>query len=217
MKSPLILATVATIGLRYNIPTFAFNSNAFSAPTTRQAMVMRKGRPSFRKTVGGTGGKAKFLGGTEEEAPTKTNWVPVSGLGSMNDLPKEQNKVNLVDTGAPALVDPRTNPTGAVGIVNYGGDRTYCISASCSSCKIPLTKARILSPNDETKNLHPRIECDFCGATYNMRTGEILADGKSDRGILGSVVKGIFASKVKEPLPTYDLGELGGKVVINLP
>lgn len=199
--------------------TLGFSSGVFSAPTRRESMVMRKGRPSLRKTVGGSsGGKANFLGGSEDEAPVgKTNWVPVSGVKSMQDLPTEQNKVQLVETMAQQLINKRTNPSGAVGIANYGGNRTYCVSASCSSCKIPMTKAKLLEPNEETKNLHPRLECDFCGATYNIRTGDVLADGNSKKSIMGGVVKGLFGSKEKISLPTYDLGELGGKVVINLP
>jgi len=174
---------------------------------------MRKGRSSVRKTTGGFKDDDSFRG---TSAPKKSNWVPVLGVKSLADLPPAENKVNLIDSMASQLMDARVNPTGAVGVVNYRG-KTYCISASCSSCKIPLTKAKILEPNSETKNIHPRIACDFCGATYNAKTGEVLTDADIDRGLFGGVVKGLFASKEKQPLPTYELGEANGVLVINLP
>lgn len=159
-------------------------------------------------------GRNNFFGNNDGR---KDNWVPVQGVKSFAELPiNEESKINLVDTMAPQLIDPRVNPTGAVGVINFKG-RTYCISPSCSSCKIPLTKAKVLPPNDETKNQHPRIECDFCGATYNAKTGEVVNDASSDRGLIGTFVKGLFSSKEKKALPTYDLGEANGKVVINLP
>jgi nitrite reductase/ring-hydroxylating ferredoxin subunit len=188
----------------------------FSLATRRSSMSMRiKG--SLSKVTGDGGSKKgsnEFLG---NDGSKKDNWVPVQGVKSLAELPlQEDSKVNLVDTMAPQLIDPRVNPTGAVGVINYKG-KTYCISPSCSSCKIPLTKAKVLQPNAETKNQHPRIECEFCGATYNAKTGEVLNDASSDRGLMGAVVKGLFSSKEKQALPTYDLGEANGKVVINLP
>lgn len=171
-------------------------------------MTMRKGRPSLRKTVGGTKGQTPL----SQSSPTPNqNWTPIPNLSS---LPKEKGVVKLVETFAPALTDPRTNPNGAVSVANYD-EKTFCFSMGCSSCKIPLTKARIIEANEETDMKDPRIACDFCGSTYNIRTGECLADSES-KGIVGGVMKGLFAKNKKEPLRTFDLGERNGKVLINL-
>eukprot|EP00565_Helicotheca_tamesis_P003462 CAMPEP_0185734532 /NCGR_PEP_ID=MMETSP1171-20130828/22801_1 /TAXON_ID=374046 /ORGANISM="Helicotheca tamensis, Strain CCMP826" /LENGTH=186 /DNA_ID=CAMNT_0028404549 /DNA_START=163 /DNA_END=723 /DNA_ORIENTATION=+ len=185
-------------------------------------MTMRKGRPSLKKTINaglsGSPSKVKPMGGDEviaAPAGTRTNWVPVAGITSMKDLPQEENVVKLVDTKAPTLMNGATNPTGAVAIINYEG-KTYCFSSSCSSCQIPLTKAKVLPPNDETDNKDPRLVCDFCKATYNIRTGEVLEDA-GEKGFVGGIVSGLISSKGKVPLPTYDLGEQNGKVFINLP
>lgn len=167
--------------------------------------------------VGGTGGpKPKPLGGnsnnSDDSSPTpkKGKWSPVSGLPSLKALPQEEGVVKLVDTMVPALINKQTNPTGAVSIVNYMGT-TYCFSSSCSSCKIPLTKAQVLPPNEETGNKDPRLQCDFCGATYNLRTGEpVKKEG-------GKLLGFLFSKSETVPLPVYALGEQGGKVFINVP
>eukprot|EP00567_Pseudictyota_dubia_P006555 CAMPEP_0197442224 /NCGR_PEP_ID=MMETSP1175-20131217/8287_1 /TAXON_ID=1003142 /ORGANISM="Triceratium dubium, Strain CCMP147" /LENGTH=180 /DNA_ID=CAMNT_0042972653 /DNA_START=311 /DNA_END=853 /DNA_ORIENTATION=+ len=180
-------------------------------------MTMRKGRKSLRKTVGGGMASSKPIRpmGGDEVVARRTNWVPVSGISSMADLPKDENKVKLVDTMADQLIDGAVNPTGAVSVVNYEG-KTYCFASSCSSCKIPLTKAKVLPPNEETGGTDPRVSCDFCSATFNVRTGDRLEDAGGS-GILGGLVKGLMSAKEKEDLPTYDLGERDGKVLINLP
>mmetsp|Transcript_18240 Transcript_18240/g.25948 ORF Transcript_18240/g.25948 Transcript_18240/m.25948 type:complete len:214 (-) Transcript_18240:83-724(-) len=184
--------------------------------TKQRSVVSMRIKGSIGK-ITGEGGSSKrsdeFAGGSK-----KDNWVPVQGVKSLSALPlQEESKVSLIDTMASQLMDARVNPTGAVGVINYKGKATYCIAASCSSCKIPLTKAKVLPPNAETKNQHPRIECDFCGATYNAKTGQVLSDASTDRGLMGGIVKGLFSSKEKKTLPTYDLGEANGAVVINLP
>lgn len=120
-----------------------------------------------------------------------------------------------MDTGADKLTNAATNPTGAVAIVNYEG-KTYCFSSSCSSCKIPLSKAKVFPPNDETDNTTPRLSCDFCKSTYNIRTGENVAKAE-EPGLFGGVVSGLFGAQDSVPLPTYDLGEKNGQVLINLP
>merc|ERR1712232_1195483 len=121
-----------------------------------------------------------------------------------------------IDTMATELIDGATNPTGAVAVANYG-DKTYCFSASCPSCKIPLVKAKVYPPNDETNNADPRLSCDFCKATFNVKTGDRLAESAESSGIFGNVVKGLFSAQDSVPLQTYDLGEKDGKVLINLP
>ena len=178
--------------------------------------LMAKGRRSLRKTVAGgsSGSSVKPMGG-EMASNKKNNWVPVKGFSSMKDLPKDENVVTLVDTMADPLMNGATNPNGAVSVVNYDG-KTYCFSSSCSSCKIPLTKAKVLPANEETDNVHPRLSCDFCKATYNVRTGERVADA-GETGLMGGIVKGLFSAQEKAPLPIYDLGEKNGQVLINLP
>lgn len=153
--------------------------------------------------------------GGEEVVARSTNWVPVSGISSMSDLPQDENKVKFVDTMADQLIDGAVNPTGAVSIINYEG-KTYCFASSCSSCKIPLQKAKVLPPNEETGGSDPRISCDLCSATFNVRTGLRVEDSKG-AGLLGGIVKGLMNAKDKENLATYDLGERDGKVLINLP
>ncbi|KAL7467446.1 hypothetical protein ACHAXS_007708 [Conticribra weissflogii] len=188
-----------------------------SEQRTTPALSMAKGGRGGLD-VGGTGGpKPKPLGGNSNDnpgdsspIPKKGKWAAVSGLPSLKSLPQEEGVVKLVDTMVPALMNKQTNPTGAVSIVNYMGT-TYCFSSSCSSCKIPLTKAQVLPPNEDTGNKDPRLQCDFCGATYNLRTGEpVKKEG-------GKLLGFLFSKSESVPLPVYALGEQGGKVFINVP
>ena len=195
------------------------NSYVPALITKRSTMTMRKGRKSLKKTInnglGGGPSNVKPMA-AENTMSQKTNWVPVAGLSSMSDLPQKENEVQLVETNAPQLQDARTNPNGAVSVVNYEG-KTYCFSSSCSSCKIPLTKAKLYEPNEETDGLYPRLACDFCGATFNVRTGEKVSDVGGKGGLFGGVIKGLMGAKPSDKLPTYDLGEKNGEVLINLP
>jgi nitrite reductase/ring-hydroxylating ferredoxin subunit len=186
------------------------------APALQQqsssALYMAKGR---RGSLTGAGGNSKLnkpnsIGGseTDSESKPKNNWVKTS-IASIKSLPSEKNVVTLVDTQVPSLINKQTNPTGAVSIVNYN-DKTYCFSSGCASCQIPLTKARVLEPNDETNN-EARLQCDFCGATYNLRTGEPVQ--KESGKMLGF----LFSKSEGKELPVYGLGEQGGKVFINIP
>lgn len=140
----------------------------------------------------------------------KSNWIATS-IPSLESLPKELNQVKVVDTMVPALTDKNTNPTGAVSIVNYKGDSdqtTYCFSVSCASCKIPLTKGKVLPPKESND---ARLQCDFCGATYNLRSG--MPVEKEGGKLLGF----LFNQSKDEKLPVYALGEKGGKVFISMP
>ena len=153
------------------------------------------------------GGSAK-----KKESGSKGNWIQTT-IPSIKSLPRERDVVRVVETGVSALIDRGTNPNGAVSIVNRGGE-TYCFSSSCASCKIPLTKARVLGPNDETgggDGGDARIQCDFCGATYNLRTGAPVREES------GKVLGFLFGGSKGASLPVYGLGERGGKVFINLP
>ena len=191
----------------------AFAVDGFA--TRRSTMTMKRGRGSFQKETGGGGMQQniKSMGGGDSSSSSPKQWIPVSGLGSVKDLPTEEGKITLVDTMAKYLKNAATNPTGAVAVVKYGPN-TYCMSSSCAACKIPLTKAKVLEANEETGN-DPRLVCDFCKATYNLRTGErVKSDGGG--GLLGGIVKGILSTQQTAPLPVYELGEAKGKVVINL-
>mmetsp|Transcript_18348 Transcript_18348/g.25883 ORF Transcript_18348/g.25883 Transcript_18348/m.25883 type:complete len:216 (-) Transcript_18348:123-770(-) len=194
-------------------------SYSFNAPTRRSVMTMKRGRGSFKKEAGGGGSASNvkpMAGGLSSDATAaapKGRWVPVQGIKSMKELPQEEGSVQLVDTMADVLVNGATNPTGAVAVVKYEGS-TYCFSSSCSKCKIPLTKAKVLPGNDETGNV-PRLQCDFCQAAYNIRTGEPVAS-EGGGGLFSGVAKAVFSSQDAVPLPTYSLGEQNGKVLINL-
>ena len=142
-----------------------------------------------------------------EELTTTPTLLP--SYSSIQSLPQEKNEVKVIDTNVPSLINKQTNPTGAVSIVNYN-DKTYCFSSSCASCKIPLTKAKVLGANEETDD-DARIQCDFCGATYNLRTGEpVQKEG-------GKLLGFLFSKTESVELPVYGLGEQGGKVFINVP
>jgi nitrite reductase/ring-hydroxylating ferredoxin subunit len=161
----------------------------------------------------------KSIGGTSDasnkSSSSNNSWIQTS-IPSIDSLPQEQNMVKVIDTNVPKLIDKNTNPTGAVSIVNID-KQTYCFSSSCAGCKIPLPKAEILSPNDETNGVDPRLRCDFCGATYNLRTGVRLTkkDGSEGWKPLGFLFGN--ANGENNPLPVYALGERGGKVYINVP
>mmetsp|Transcript_1375 Transcript_1375/g.2031 ORF Transcript_1375/g.2031 Transcript_1375/m.2031 type:complete len:222 (+) Transcript_1375:144-809(+) len=214
-----IALSLATLCISSHMVMFA-SSYAFSTFSPRRStMTMRKGRKGLNKSINESlSSNVKPMGG-DEVKPTpvgqRTNWVPVAGISSMSDLPQEENVVKFIDTKATTLTKGATNPTGAVAVVNYKGN-TYCCSAACSSCQVPLSKAQVLPPNEETGNANPRLACDFCGATYNIKTGEVLEDA-GKKGLMGNIIGGLIASKGKVPLPTYDLGEQKGKVFINLP
>jgi len=151
--------------------------------------------------------KPKTMEGSESSVPT-SNWAQTS-IPSIKSLPKDKNKVSVIETDVFSLIDKGTNPKGAVSIVNYE-DKTYCFSSSCASCKIPLTKAKVLEPNEETGD-DARLQCDFCGATYNLKTGEpVQKEG-------GKLLGFLFSKSEDVPLPVYGLGEQGGKVFINVP
>lgn len=72
-----------------------------------------------------------------------------------------------------------------------------------------MTKAKVLDPNGETNGDDARIQCDFCGATYNLKTGEpVQKEG-------GKLLGFLFSKSDDVSLPVYGLGEQGGKVFIN--
>ena len=198
---------------------FTFTGPSVSPPlvTTATGTVMMAKR-------GGRGG----LGDVDSERPkkaaktstagmappgsNKSTWIPVQGMTtSMADL--LDGSVTLVDTGAAALIKTATNPNGAVAVIKYGPS-VFCTSVGCASCQIPLSKAEVLGPTEETMN-DPRICCSFCRATYNLRTGERVATQEGG-GLMGGLAKNIFSKQKVGSLPIYALGEKNGKVLINL-
>lgn len=197
-------------------PAFGFTTPQLPS-SERNVALMAKGRRGGLDIGGGSASKTQPMGiggGNKNrgEAPSQPQgtWVPVSGAPTSKDLPKEKNKVTLVDTMAPSLMDGRTNPTGAVAIVNYE-DQTFCFDSACASCKIPLTKSQVLEPTDETGGKDPRLQCDFCGATYNIRSGAPVEKAG------GKLMGFLFSKQESSVLPTYGLGERDGKVFINIP
>lgn len=192
---------------------FAPSSPLLSHPSSALSMGKARGRGSISGGGGGSGNKlnkpTSIDNNSSESAPTSSNWAQTS-IPSIASLPKDANVVKLVDTNVPALVDKGTNPTGAVSIVNYEDGTTYCFSSSCGSCKIPLSKATVLDPTEETGD-DARLQCDLCGATYNLRTGSpVTKEG-------GKMLGFLFGKSDDVPLPVYGLGEKGGKVFISVP
>ena len=104
--------------------------------TKRSELYMRRGRGSGLKResddssssssfTGGMGGGAGAAGGT--------NWLNTNK--SVKELPEEEGKVKMIETGAFLLVDKGTNPNGAAATVKYE-DNVYCFEASCPQCKV---------------------------------------------------------------------------------
>jgi nitrite reductase/ring-hydroxylating ferredoxin subunit len=202
---------------------FIIKTHPLTAAAGSESIItlLAKNRKSLRKTLQNDANSRGIKPMNKESDPNdsamkkKSNWVSVQGLSSLADLPKEEGSVKLVDTMAEQLMNSATNPTGAVSIVNYNG-KTYCFSSSCARCQIPLTKASVLEPTAETGGSDPRLSCDFCKATFNIRTGEQVEDS-SKAGLLGGIVTTLFSKSNKVQLKTYDLGERNGSVLINLP
>jgi hypothetical protein len=161
------------------------------------------------------------------------NWC---ALPDGQNLPTTSGEVSLLDTNLPTLKDRATNPTGAVAVVQApSNSQYYCFSSNCPSCKIPLTKAKVLPPLDMTNVLDktlvpevasqgPRLICDFCQAPYSLKDGTRLpsaaiADVKSspNSNFLGSILKNVMSaqSDASMPLRMYRLGESSnGKLLI---
>ena len=179
--------------------------------TKRSTMTMKRGRGSFKKEIQSPGGGGGMAGGSSNSALPSRNWVKTNQ--NVKQLPTEEGKVTLIETGAFLLVDKATNPNGAVGVMKYGS-QTHCFSSSCPQCKIPMTKAKALPPNEETGKA-PRISCDFCKATFNLKTGEQVTSQES-AGFLGGIAKAVLSAQDSTPLPVYTLGEKNGKILFSM-
>lgn len=192
--------------------------------TKRSVMSMKRGRGSLGeiKDSGGLGGSKGSSGGASSAGggggggggPTG-KWMPIQGRTSgIKDFDLQDGKVILVDTMAPPITNSATNPKGSVSVVKYGPS-IYCTSVGCASCQIPLNKATVLEPNEDTGGKDPRLSCSFCRATYNLRTGTRVAAANGG-GIMSGMVKNLFSATEETPLPIYALGEKNGQVLINL-
>jgi len=179
-------------------------------------MYMRRGRGSglqreLDDSSSSSSSSSSFTGGMGKSS-SGTNWLNTNK--SVKELPTEEGKVAIIETGAFLLVNKQTNPGGAASTVKYGGE-TYCFQASCPQCQVPLTKAKVLPPNGETDNKAPRVSCDLCKSTYNMKTGEKL-EAAETAGFFGGMAKAVLGSNDKGNLATYQLGEKNGKIMFTM-
>jgi nitrite reductase/ring-hydroxylating ferredoxin subunit len=179
--------------------------------TRRSTMTMKRGRGSFKDEVGG-GGMGSAPPSSSGGLGSSRNWIQTKN--TVKDLPAEEGKVGLIETGAFLLLDKGTNPNGAVSVVKYGA-QTYCFSVNCPKCKIPMTKAQTLPPNEETQNKAPRIACDFCKSTYNLKTGAPVK-AQEGAGLFGNIAKAVLSAQDTAPLPIYELGEKNGKILFSM-
>lgn len=184
--------------------------------TKRSELYMRRGRGSgLKRELDDSSSSSSFTGGMGggSAAPAGgTNWLNTNK--SIKELPEEEGKVKMIETGAFLLVDKGTNPNGAAATVKYEGE-VYCFEASCPQCKIPMLKAKVLPANDETGNKAPRISCDLCKSTYNLKTGEKLEAAEST-GFLGGIAKAVLGANEGGNMDTYKLGEKNGKIMFNM-
>ena len=81
--------------------------------------------------------------------------------------------------------------------------------------QVPMTKAKVFPPNEETDNKAPRVSCDLCKSTYNMKTGEKV-EATESAGLFGGVAKAVLGSKDSGPMATYQLGEKNGKIMFTM-
>ena len=189
-------------------------ANAYSPlgmTTRRSTMTMKRGRGSFKKEMGSSEGSMSS-GSSGMTSSGGRNWLKVPGK-TVKDLPTEDGKVGLLDTQAFLLVDKATNPTGAVSVMKYGPE-TFCFSSSCPQCKIPLTKAKGLPPNEESKGA-PRLSCDFCKATFELKNGQQVT-AQENTGFFGGIAKAVLSSQDSAPLPMYQLAEKNGKILFSM-
>jgi len=189
----------------------AYVATAFIPPVRRitkkqLALSVKRGRGSLKRELDDDSSSGGL--GRSSSSPA-SNWLNTNK--SVKELPTEDSKIVLIETGAFLLVNKQTNPKGAVGAMKYGG-QTYCFESNCPQCKIPMTKAKSYPPNEETNNKVPRVACDFCKSTYNMKTGEKLKAVEST-GLFGGIAKSVLGSQESEALATYQLGEKNGKVM----
>lgn len=204
----LLLLSVFLLGTHHATAYPIVVPSSYPRTTT---LSMKRGRGSLGREVSGDGNnppKNKGMGskdsGFSSSNNTPSRWCTVP---KGQTLPTEENKVTLLNTNLPTLIDKGINPTGAVSVLKYNNDM-YCFSVNCPCCKIPLTKA-IAKDKDV-------LECNFCKSTYSLTTGKRLEN--ENKGLLGGVVQSVLSSSAenKGPLLLYQLGEdANGKLLID--
>jgi nitrite reductase/ring-hydroxylating ferredoxin subunit len=78
-----------------------------------------------------------------------------------------------------------------------------------------MSKSKVLPPNDETDNKAPRVSCDLCKSTYDLKNGNKL-EPVGNTGVLGGIAKAVLGSKDGGSLSTYQLGEKNGKIMFTM-
>ncbi|GAX14039.1 hypothetical protein FisN_5Lh038 [Fistulifera solaris] len=179
---------------------------------------MKRGRGSLGREVSGNnlsnsaknnkgmGSKDSGFASSNNSNNIPSRWCTVP---KGQTLPTEDNKVTLLNTNLPTLIDKGINPTGAVSVLKYNNDM-YCFSVNCPCCKIPLTKA--------TARDKDVLECNFCKSTYSLTTGQRLETSKNNKGLFGGIVQSVLSSSPDNqgPLQLYQLGEdANGKLLID--
>jgi len=165
------------------------------------------GDSSSSSSAGGMGGA-----GMGQSTAGGINWLNTNK--SVKELPKESGEIKLIETGAFLLVDKGTNPNGAAATAKYGND-VFCFQANCPQCKVPMTKSKVLEPNDETNANEPRISCDLCKCIYNLKTGAKL-ESEENPGFLGGIANAVLGAKDEGDMEIYKLGEKDGKIMFNM-
>jgi nitrite reductase/ring-hydroxylating ferredoxin subunit len=74
-----------------------------------------------------------------------------------------------------------------------------------------MVKAECLAPSEETGDA-PRVACDFCKATFNLKTGAPVKAQQS-AGFFGGIAKAVLSAQDSTPLPVYSLAEKNGKIL----
>jgi nitrite reductase/ring-hydroxylating ferredoxin subunit len=98
----------------------------------------------------------------------------------------------------------------------YDDDHVHFFLKHGCALQIPMTKAKPLPPNEETKQTKaPRVACDFCQSTYNLKTGEKL-QSQEGGGLLGGITKALLGAKESGPLKIYQLGEKNNKIMFRM-
>jgi nitrite reductase/ring-hydroxylating ferredoxin subunit len=211
----LLMVVLATTIITSTTDAYAYSTATPYFGTVRSSMTMKRGRGSFQKEAGMTGGTGSGSNSSpggglgSSSSNSNINWCP---LPPGNKLPTEDNAVTLMDTNLTTLKNRGTNPTGAVAVVKYDG-QTYCFASSCPSCKIPLVKAKVYPAAADADSKAPRLACDFCKSAYNLKTGAKEASIQ-EGGFFGSIVKSVMSAQASGPLPVYKLGEKNGKMLI---
>jgi len=216
-----LMVSITLFADAYSFMSTTRTTRTAAAVTTRRStMYMKRGRGSFKKEIGGDGDSTNSGGvgssGSSFASAGARNWLQVPDK-TTKDLPVEEGKVLLLETNAFLLKNAQTNPNGAVSVLKYEGE-TYCFDANCPNCKIPMTKAKALPPNEETEqtNNAPRVACDFCQSTYNLKSGEKL-ESQQGGGLFGGIAKAVLgANKDAGTLQIYQLGEKNDKIMFSM-